>query len=162
METGIWTTVHPIPWRDTSFTWLPYWIYDIIVKMHKDGDDWRDYADTKYKVEFDTLKQAMIDNDDVDVMESRNGRVVSLLTLTPVTISAKTAPAFKVGDPDLVVSALFDIDPVKSAVNAKLTVDTSGNATIVGNALHAVKAGDVVVTATIGDVTEDITVTITA
>lgn len=31
MATEKWTTVHPIPWRNTSFTYLPYWLYDIIV-----------------------------------------------------------------------------------------------------------------------------------
>lgn len=78
-----WTTVHPIPWRNTSFTWLPYWIFDIIVKANTDGEDWRDYAETKYKLEFDTLKQAYIDYTDVDFIESRNGYLYKLSDFTP-------------------------------------------------------------------------------
>lgn len=158
-----WTTVHPIPWRDTSFTYLPYWLFDIIVEANKKGEDWRDYSEDKYKLEFDTLKDAFTQYHDVHVIESRNGRLVSLLSLTPVTISAKTPPAFKVGDPDLAPSALFTFDPAKSAENAVLTVDDSGHAEVTPfGFIHAVSAGDVVVTATIGDVTEDVTLTVAA
>ncbi|AAX78759.1 Hoc large outer capsid [Escherichia phage RB43] len=61
MATEKWTTVHPIPWRNTSFTYLPWWIYDIIVAANTAGGDWRDYAEEKYAKEFVTLKQAYID-----------------------------------------------------------------------------------------------------
>lgn len=164
MATEKWTTVHPIPWRDTSFTYLPYWLFDIIEEAFTKGEDWRDYADEKYKLEFDTLKDAFTQYHDVHVIESRNGRLVSLLSMTPVTITAKTpVPAFKVGDPDLPPSALFDFDPTKAAENSVMTVDNSGHATIGSlGFLHAVSAGDVVVTATIGSVTANTTVTITA
>lgn len=83
MATEKWTTVHPIPWRNTSFTYLPYWLYDIIVDAFEKGDDWRDYAEEKYKLEFDTLKEAFEDYGDIHVIESRNGKLVSLLSLTP-------------------------------------------------------------------------------
>lgn len=164
MATEKWTTVHPIPWRDTSFTYLPYWLYDIIVEAYEKGDDWRDYADAKYKLEFDTLKDAFTQYHDVHVIESRNGKLVSLLSLTPVTITAKTpVPAFKVGDPNLPPSALFDFDPSKSAGNAVITVDNSGHAAVDSlGFIEAVSAGDAVVTATIGSVTADTTLTITA
>ena len=83
MATEKWTTVHPIPWRNTSFTYLSYWLYDIIVDAFEKGDDWRDYAEEKYKLEFDTLKEAFEDYGDIHVIESRNGKLVSLLSLTP-------------------------------------------------------------------------------
>ncbi|QFR55823.1 large outer capsid protein [Yersinia phage JC221] len=159
-----WTTVHPIPWRNTSFTWLPYWIFDIIVGANNKGEDWRDYSDAKYKPEFDTLKQAYIDYTDVDFIESRNGYIYKLSDFTPaaptVTITAKAgAISLKVGDPDLAASALFDINPSNTAV--VLTVDTSGNGSIVSNKLHALKAGSVVVTCKAGSVSATKTVTIT-
>jgi len=159
-----WTTVHPIPWRNTSFTWLPYWIFDIIKDASIKGEDWRDYAEAKYKAEFDTLKQAYIDYTDVDFIESRNGYIYKLSDFTPaapvVTITAKaSAISLEVGDADLAASALFDITPSNTAV--VLTVDGSGNGSIVSNKLHAVKAGSVVVTCKAGSVTATKTVTIT-
>lgn len=161
MANPIWTTVHPIPWRNTSFTWLPYWIYDIIVKAKVNGQDWRNYAEDKYKPIFDTLKQAYIDYGDVDFIESRNGYIHKLSDYTPaVTITAKSgAISLKVGDADLAAASLFDIVPSNTTV--VLTVDASGNGSIVSNKLHAVKAGDVVVTCTAGSVTATKTVTIT-
>lgn len=83
MATEKWTTVHPIPWRNTSFTYLPWWIYDIIVAANAASEDWRDYAEDKYKKEFDTLKQAYIDYTDVDFIESRNGYLYKLSDFTP-------------------------------------------------------------------------------
>ncbi|BBC78247.1 Hoc-like head decoration [Escherichia phage EcS1] len=160
-----WTTVNPIPWRDTSFTYLPYWLYDIIVKAFKDGNDWRDYSETKYKLEFDTLIQAFEDYDDISVIESRNGNLHDLSNFTPVTITAKSpVPAFKVGDPDLVISALFTIDPVKLGQHAVLSVDASGHAVLSSSAVPSVKAvsaGTTVVTCTIGDVSETISLVVT-
>ncbi|AAX78760.1 hypothetical protein RB43ORF238w [Escherichia phage RB43] len=41
-----------------------------------------------------------------------------------------------------------------------LTVDSSGHASIVGGKLHAISAGDVVVTATSGSVTANLTVNV--
>ncbi|MEG1904017.1 MAG: immunoglobulin domain-containing protein [Bacteroidales bacterium] len=85
MATEKWTTVHPIPWRNTSFTYLPWWLFDIIVAANTAGEDWRDYAEDKYKLEFDTLKQAYIDYTDVDFIETRNGYLYKLSSFTPST-----------------------------------------------------------------------------
>lgn len=159
-----WTTVHPIPWRNTSFTWVPYWIFDIIVNAHKEGDDWRDYTGS-YQNIFDTLKQAYIDYTDVDFIESRNGNIHKLSDYTPaapvVTITPKTKPSsFKVGDPDLDVATLFTVVPSNTAV--VLTTADATKASIVANKVHAVAAGDVVITATAGSVTATLTITVTA
>lgn len=161
MATEKWTTVHPIPWRNTSFTYLPWWIFDIIVAANVAGEDWRDYAEEKYAKEFDTLKQAYIDYTDVDFIESRNGYLYKLSGFTPVVITPKTAPAnFKIGDPDLAATDLFTIDPADAVMT--LTVDSSGHGSIVGGKLHAVSVGDVVVTATSGTVTATLTVNVKA
>lgn len=165
MATEKWTTVHPIPWRNTSFTYLPWWIFDIIVAANAASEDWRDYAEEKYAKEFDTLKQAYIDYTDVDFIESRNGYLYKLSDFTPadatVTITPKTAPAdFKVGDADLAATDLFTIDPSGTAMT--LSVDSSGHASIVAGKLRAVSAGDVVVTATSGSVTATLTVNVKA
>lgn len=165
MATEKWTTVHPIPWRNTSFTYLPWWIYDIIVAASAASEDWRDYAEDKYKLEFDTLKQAYIDYTDVDFIESRNGYLYKLSDFTPaasvVTITPKAAPVdFKVGDADLTATDLFTISPSGTAMT--LSVDASGHASIVSGKLHAVSAGDVVVTATSGSVTATLTVNVKA
>ena len=165
MATEKWTTVHPIPWRNTSYTYLPWWILDIIVAANAASEDWRDYAEEKYAKEFDTLKQAYIDYTDVDFIESRNGYLYKLSDFTPaepvVTITPKTAPAdFKVGDADLAATDLFTIDPSGTAMT--LSVDSSGHGSIVGGKLHAVSEGDVVVTATSGSVTATLTVNVKA
>lgn len=155
-----WTTVHPIPWRNTSFTWLPYWIFDIIAA----SDDWREYTGV-YQDIFDTLKQAYEDYGDVDFIESRNGYIHKLSTYTPVdpvvTITPKTKPSsFKVGDPDLDVATLFTVVPSDTAVT--LTTADATKASIVSGKVHAVAAGDVVITATAGSVTATLTITVTA
>lgn len=156
-----WTTAHPIPWRNTSFVWLPYWVFDKLVALQQQGQDWRDYSDVNFDKYFDVLRQAYIDNTDVDFMESRNGYIYKLSAFTPVvTITAKAAAiSLKIGDPDLAASALFDISPVGKAV--VLTVNNS-NASIVSNKVHALVAGSVTVTATAGTVTATKTITITA
>lgn len=82
MATEKWTTVHPIPWRNTSFVYLPWWIYDIIHTMYMNGEDWRDYSDTLYKKEFDTLIEAYAQYTDIDFIESRNGYLYKLSDFT--------------------------------------------------------------------------------
>lgn len=165
MATTTWTTIHPIPWRNTSFTWLPYWIFDIIVEMNKEGEDWRDYAEEKYAVYFDTLKEAYTEYGDVDFIESRNGYVYKLSDFTPdapaVTIAPKSpVPAFKVGDADLAASALFDIDPSNTTVVLSIESGTAGS--IVSNKLHAVEAGNVTVKCAAGSVSATVVVAVGA
>lgn len=82
MSTTKWTTVHPLPWRKTSFLYLPYWIHDIITRAYMEGKNWQDYADERYRIEIDTLKEAFELYDDVNYIESRNGYQYSLKNLT--------------------------------------------------------------------------------
>lgn len=157
------THVHPLPERGTSFIWVPYWVFDIIVKARAEGKNWRDITDEKYQGWLDLLKEALDEYGDVDFIESRNGYVHKLSDYTietPVTLTAKTAPAFKVGDADLAASSLFTVTP--SGTPITLTVDSSGNATIVSGKVHAVKAGDVTVTGKAGGKTATVKLTIAA
>lgn len=158
-----WTTVHPIPWRDTSFTYLPYWLYDIIVAENEAGRDWRDYSG-KYDFEFATLVEAFNKYHDITVIESRNGNQHNLVDYTKVSISPLNK-SMKVGDPDLVVSALFDVDPVKRGSDLIMTADGTGHAVVVPEKIPVVKAVSVGVTkikVKIGSVEAEATVTVTA
>lgn len=82
MATDIWTTVHPIPWRNTSFLYLPWWIHNILIKAKEEGKDWREYADPQYALQIDTLKQAYVDYGEVNFIESRNGYQYTLSEYT--------------------------------------------------------------------------------
>ncbi|QPB08841.1 Hoc-like capsid decoration protein [Klebsiella phage Metamorpho] len=158
-----WTTVHPIPWRDTSFTYLPYWLFDIIVAEHKAGRDWRDYSG-KYDFEFATLVEAFNAYDDITVIESRNGNMHDLIDFTKLTLTGKSV-TLKVGDPDLVSSALFSCDPHKRLLDIVMTDDGSGHAKVVKDTIpvvSAVSAGVTKITGTIDGVTAEATVTVTA
>lgn len=84
-DTKLWTTVHPLPIRNTSFVWVPYWVFDLIVDAKEEGKDWRDIKNSKYQVELDTLKAAQEEYGDVDFIESRNGYVHKLSKYTPET-----------------------------------------------------------------------------
>lgn len=69
-------TVHPIPWRDTSFTPIGYWVLDEILYQKDLGKDWKtDYADYKYSAEVQTLLKAFNENGECEVQDSRNGYI---------------------------------------------------------------------------------------
>lgn len=69
-------TVHPIPWRSTSFTPLGYWVLDEILYQKALGKDWKtDYADYKYSEEVQTLIDAFNKNGECEVQDSRNGYI---------------------------------------------------------------------------------------
>lgn len=72
-------TVHPIPWRSTSFTPLGYWVLDEILYQKALGKDWKtDYADYKYSREVQTLIDAFNDNGECEVQDSRNGYIYKM------------------------------------------------------------------------------------
>lgn len=68
--------VHPIPWRNTSFTWIGWWVFDEIVKFNEAGLEWRDravYSTSKYARDLETIAAAEEKYSDCTCMESRNG-----------------------------------------------------------------------------------------
>lgn len=164
MATSVWTTVSPIPWRNTSFVYLPYWVFDVIVSEHSQGRDWRDWFQS-YQPQFDILRSAYAAYTDIDFIESRNGYLHKMSDFTPaapvVTITAKAAATtLKIGDPDLDATAMFDITPSGTAV--VLTTLDATKASIVSNKAHGVGAGSTVITATAGSVSAQKAITITA
>ena len=69
-------TVHPIPWRDTSFTPIGYWVLDEILYQKAQGKDWKtDYADYKYSEEVQTILKAFVENGECEIQDSRNGYI---------------------------------------------------------------------------------------
>lgn len=69
-------TVHPIPWRDTSFTPLGYWVLDEILLQKALGKDWKkDYADYEYTADVQTILQALNTYGECLVQDSRNGYI---------------------------------------------------------------------------------------
>ncbi|BBC78246.1 tail protein [Escherichia phage EcS1] len=69
-------TVHPIPWRDTSFTPLGYWVLDEILLQKADGKDWKtDYATYHYTEEVQTILEAFNAMGEVEIQDSRNGYI---------------------------------------------------------------------------------------
>lgn len=69
-------TVHPIPWRDTSFTPIGYWVLDEILYQKAQGKDWKtDYADYKYSEEVQTILKAFMENGECEIQDSRNGYI---------------------------------------------------------------------------------------
>lgn len=68
--------VHPIPWRNTSFMYLGWWVFDEIVGLNEKDIDWRDpetYATCKYAKDIETVAGAEEKYGDCICMESRNG-----------------------------------------------------------------------------------------
>lgn len=69
-------TVHPIPWRTTSFTPLGYWVLDEILYQKAQGNDWKtDYATYKYSADVETILKAFNENGECEVQDSRNGYI---------------------------------------------------------------------------------------
>ncbi|QDH49209.1 capsid vertex protein [Pantoea phage Phynn] len=89
------TRVHPLPDRGTSFTWVPYWVFDVIVKARSEGKDWRTLTGEKYQDWLDLLKEAVDEYGDVDFIESRNGYVHKLSHYEVATPEPETEPETK-------------------------------------------------------------------
>ncbi|QPB08842.1 Hoc-like capsid decoration protein [Klebsiella phage Metamorpho] len=72
-------TVHPIPWRDTSFTPLGYWVLDEILLQKALGKDWKkDYADYEYTDDVQTILKALNTYGECLIQDSRNGYIYKM------------------------------------------------------------------------------------
>lgn len=72
----MWRYVHPIPWRNTSFMYLGWWVFDEIVKFNEAGLEWRErhvYETSKYARDLETIAAAEEKYSNCICMESRNG-----------------------------------------------------------------------------------------
>lgn len=151
MATDIWTTVHPIPWRNTSFLYLPWWIHNILIKAKEEGKDWREYADPQYALQIDTLKQAYVDYGEVNFIESKNGYQY---TLSEYTVDGPD-PQPPLG-PMLQPVAVMSNPPTQKLLKG---VGLSGTATIVSGGTGYVFGDIVDIPGAEGDVPGQIRVT---
>lgn len=69
--------IHPLPVRNSAYIWCGWWVMDEIQKMTLAGQDWKtDDPDSPYYLHRYTLQKMITDYPEVDVQESRNGRVI--------------------------------------------------------------------------------------
>lgn len=69
--------VHPLPWRNSAYIWCGWWVMDELQKMVDEDKNWKiDDPDSKYYKYRYTLAKMLEDYDEVDVQESRNGRIL--------------------------------------------------------------------------------------
>ena len=69
--------VHPLPVRNSAYIWCGWWVMDEIQKMTLAGQDWKtDAPDSPYYLHRYTLQKMITDYPEVDVQESRNGRII--------------------------------------------------------------------------------------
>lgn len=69
--------VHPLPSRGSAYIWCGWWVMDEIQRMTVEGKDWKlDDPDSDYYLHRYTLAKMLEEYPEVDVQESRNGRVV--------------------------------------------------------------------------------------
>ena len=69
--------IHPLPVRNSAYIWCGWWVMDEIQKMTLAGQDWKtDDPDSPYYLHRYTRQKMITDYPEVDVQESRNGRVI--------------------------------------------------------------------------------------
>lgn len=69
--------VHPLPHRSSAYIWCGWWVMDEIERLTAEGVDWKTAPETsKYQCHLATLAKMLYDYPEVDVQESRNGRIV--------------------------------------------------------------------------------------
>ncbi len=69
--------IHPLPVRNSAYIWAGWWVMDEIQKMTLAGKDWKtDEPDSNYYLHRYTLAKMLNDYPEVDVQESRNGRII--------------------------------------------------------------------------------------
>lgn len=70
--------VHPLPWRASAYIWAGWWVMDAIQKLTSEGKDWKtaSWIDSPYHCHLAILSKMLTDYPEVDVQESRNGRIV--------------------------------------------------------------------------------------
>lgn len=74
--------VHPLPVRNSAYIWVGWWVMDEIQKMTLEGKDWKtDDLDSPYYLHRYTLQKMITDYSEVDVQESRNGRIINRTAL---------------------------------------------------------------------------------
>lgn len=69
--------IHPLPWRNTGFMYLGWWILNEIQKAKELGLDWKtEFDKLEYSDSLETLSIMFSNYDEVEVQESRNGYIL--------------------------------------------------------------------------------------
>ena len=69
--------VHPLPHRNSAYIRSGWWVMDEIDRLTNLGIDWKTApSDSKYSLHLKVLAKMLVDYPEVDVQESRNGRIV--------------------------------------------------------------------------------------
>lgn len=69
--------IHPLPFRGSAYIWSGWWVMDEIQRMTLEGKDWKlDDPASDYYLHRYTLAKMLEEYPEVDVQESRNGRIV--------------------------------------------------------------------------------------
>lgn len=69
--------VHPLPWRNTAYIWCGWWVMFEIQKISQAGGNWKsDEVDSPFYQHRLVLAKMLQDYPEVDVQESRDGRIV--------------------------------------------------------------------------------------
>ena len=70
--------IHPLECRSSSFIWCGYWVLDEIQIATLNGIDWKKPDDTNllYKLDLRTIAKMIDDFPNIEIMESRNGRIL--------------------------------------------------------------------------------------
>lgn len=74
---SLWKVI-PLEYRGTSFTWIGYWVID---EIKKNPSWFTDYSSLKYKDEIETIVKAFDEYGEVELQESRNGRILKVSDL---------------------------------------------------------------------------------
>ena len=168
MTTEHWTTVFPIPWRDTSFTYIPYWIMDIIRNSQSEDADWRDFTDHQYQNILDTLQEAYEQYGDVSFIESKNGTFGKLSAYTnavdpdpvPRITVLSTDNSFPVGA-HVDCPSFFEFLPQDAKDSAQYIVSDPDVGTIGSDGIMIANApGTVTVTAIVGHTSGPVTASV--
>ena len=71
--------IHPLPSRASAFIWCGYWVLDELQQAVNDGIDWTqpDNTSLKYKCDLKTISLMMRVYQNVEIQESRNGRIIN-------------------------------------------------------------------------------------
>lgn len=72
------------PHRNALFTYMSYGAFLEIDRLTADGKDWKDddvIEESQFKHEFKVLKEMLEDGSELEIMESRNGRIFDKETL---------------------------------------------------------------------------------
>jgi hypothetical protein len=68
--------VHPLPFRGSAYIWCGWWVMDEIQSMTNESKDWKTDSSGLYWEHRYVLQQMLADYPEVDVQESRNGRII--------------------------------------------------------------------------------------